>query len=438
VQASRAHREREEQARLVEALRAERATLIGKLIEASRLHGSGEEGASADLDFDLASFIAELRSEVINRSAPASAEAPAPALAVVAAGRAGAPAAVGSAVATAAQRLLHEGRLHISEQQMMELSREAAFEGRTEETLFGFSLRELAAPEPTARARAAERLEALGNPAAAPALATALHTETDPAVQVKLLAAFSTFARGEGAGVVTPHLRSASPEVRIGALKALLQLDPPQAAPHLSAAMRDSDRAVRRRASLLALSLPAPNALALGEQAVADADADVRCLGALALGAAGGESARPLLLKALKDVDAKVRQAAAQSLSRLLGEDVSGVVALDDVQLRREVRRLSKLPARPVQPKASALRPPVPAPALPVLAAVRAAPPSPPRAPEALCAAVMSEIRCAIRGRTLAELAAASHHPPAIVEQACELLAARGQVVRRGQKFFAA
>jgi hypothetical protein len=374
-------------------------------------------------------------------------------------------------VAVHAQRLLHEGRLHVSEQHLSDLSRESSFKGRTEETLFGFSLRELSAPESTARARAAERLEALGNPAAAPALATALHAEVEPAVQVKLLTAFSAFARAEGANVVTPHLRSPSPDVRITALKALLKLDAPQAAPHLAAAMKDPDRAVRRRASLLALSLPAQDALALGEQAVNDGDADVRYLGALALGAAGGEPARPLLLKALRDPDLKVRQAASQSLSLILGEDVSGVAALDDVQLRREVRRLSTLPANPVlaksippapraarpQPAATVTRPAAPAPVAarapaappapvatarppaPVTAAaMRSAPPPPPQVPEALCSALASEIRCAIRGRTLADLTSSSHEPPSSVEQACELLIARGQVVRRGQKYFAA
>src|SRR5579864_5803046 len=38
VQAARSHREREELARLNEALRQERAALIGKLVESSRIH----------------------------------------------------------------------------------------------------------------------------------------------------------------------------------------------------------------------------------------------------------------------------------------------------------------------------------------------------------------------------------------------------------------
>ena len=115
-----------------------------------------------------------------------------------------------------AQRLFLEGRLAVSPGQMAELS------GGGDETLFGFSVRELSAPDATSRVRAAERLKALGQPAAAPALATALHAEKDPTVQVALLAAFAEVGKEEGASVVSPLLASPVPEVRIAALKALL------------------------------------------------------------------------------------------------------------------------------------------------------------------------------------------------------------------------
>jgi hypothetical protein len=57
---------------------------------------------------------------------------------------------------------------------------------------------------------------------------------------------------------------------------------------------------------------------------------------------------------------------------------------------------------------------------------------------EALCSAVAGELRTSLRGRTAAELSAITGEPPAVVTDACELLAARGQAVRRGTKFFAA
>ena len=73
VRSTRAHSEREESARVAEALRRERAELIGKMLEASRISGAGRE---LPLDsFDLASFIAELRSEVLLRREGAKARA---------------------------------------------------------------------------------------------------------------------------------------------------------------------------------------------------------------------------------------------------------------------------------------------------------------------------------------------------------------------------
>lgn len=555
VQIRRGHQEREELSQVIEALKAERAELIGKLIEASRIHSSGS--AEADESFDLASFIAQLRSEAIAQRplvtapvavgakssgnfnpAPVSARwsppppppSPAPAFfpatssgtrTVAAAARppptekeslepalalaseaptseaeptlaseesnlqssSAAPEpsvpeqpqpeerparaekegqsasfAMSSAMEHA-ERLLSEGRLGVSAEQLEELAGPRSFSGRTEETLFGFSVRELAAPEPAARARAAERLKALAQPAAAAPLASALLSEEDPQVVVAMLATFASLAKSEGAQVVRKHLEAKVPEVRIAALKALLALEPASAGPYLSAAMRDPDPSVRRRASLLALGLPPQSALKLGEQALGDSNPDVRRLGALALGATGGERAKFLLLQAVRDREPKVRQVAAQSLSRILGHDVSSLVDLDDIQRRREVRRLSSngqpisvAPARsrdsaePASPPASARAATKAAPtAAPARTAASAAPKAAakPRAPaaaldEALCNALVFEVRCAIRGRTLGELTASSDAAPKAVEAACELLVARGQFVRRGKKFFVA
>jgi len=51
---------------------------------------------------------------------------------------------------------------------------------------------------------------------------------------------------------------------------------------------------------------------------------------------------------------------------------------------------------------------------------------------------MMAEIRCAIRGRSLSDLLCVSSASQAAVQDSCELLVARGQVVRRGNKYFAA
>nr|WP_242594374.1 HEAT repeat domain-containing protein [Corallococcus exiguus] len=620
VKSARAQAEREELSRLNHALRLERDQLMAKLLDASRIHSSGQSRAMAsddddELGFDLASFISQLRSEVILRGdvpamrAPFNGpavplkssdpsvpwtERPAPTIPPRASTVASAAAESGlSPVAREAQRLQSEGRLRVSPEQMAELSGHAG--STTDETLFGFSVRELSAADAAARVRAAERLKALAHPAAAPALAAALHAETDATAQVALVQAFAGLCREEGASVVSPLLSSPVPEVRIAALKALLVLAPKDAAPHLAQAMKDSDRSVRRRASLLALGLEGETARRLGEDAIHDTDPEVRALAALALGAGRGENARTLLLGALDDGEARVRKAAAQSLSRILGHDVSAVVALDDAHRRREIRRLATLPVKPVRatlevkpvraapvvaemaqpvavqgaqsvavnaaqpvaqvqpvammgapqvsapvaaaqplpsipehtavpvsladvaantsqwtatpmaapalavatvgaarsapvamhaaapapsrvanggpvsfasgPAAPPSRPVAPVPPAPAQPAVRRTPvqaalvamgaPPPARAPapaaqppvppkrgpspvEALCGAMLQEVRVAVRGRSLAELTSGLSAPAELAQEAVALLVARGAIVRRGHKYFAA
>ncbi|NTX51197.1 HEAT repeat domain-containing protein [Myxococcus sp. CA039A] len=375
VRAGRFQAEREESVRLTQALRGERDQLMDRLLNASRLRTSTKDGDDEDddLGFDLASFISQLRSEALLRgesdrvastlvkvpmrgpAVPLSeASAKAQAVAAAAPSAPARPALLEplleglSPVAREAQRFLHAGRLGVSPAQLAELSGQRVG-APTDESLFGFSVRELSAPDAAARIRAAERLKALSQPAAAPALASALHAETDSAAQVALLQAFAALCREEGAQVVSPLLASPVPEVRIAALKALLTLAPRDAAPHLAQAMKDPDRSVRRRASLLALGLEGETARRLGEEAIHDADSEVRSLAALALGAGSGENARTLLLEALGDREPRVRKAAAQSLSRILGHDVSAVVSLDDTHRRREIRRLATLPVKPVR-----------------------------------------------------------------------------------------
>ncbi|WP_224363590.1 HEAT repeat domain-containing protein [Hyalangium versicolor] len=557
VRLNRSQAERDELARVNSALRGERTQLMGKLLDASRIRTADqvpEDDADNDLGIDLASFISQLRSEVLTRpegastpsmsvEAPVARSTPTPvavkplserppppvpdedeplfhvgspgfAMAMASAPKA-ASVTGASPVVQQAQRFFYEGRLGVSPQQLAELSGHVGPAGSADETLFGFSVRELSAADPAARIRAAERLKALAQPAAAPALATALHAETDPSVQVALIQAFAGLCREQGASVVSPLLASPVAEVRISALKALLSLAPDDAAPHLAQAMKDPDRAVRRRASLLALGLEGDAARRLGEEAIHDTDPEVRSLAALALGAASGEGARTLLLDALLDSEVRVRKSAAQSLSRILGHDVSAVVKMDEPQRRREVRRLATLPAQPVRaslappppprrapvelapaapaavrapaqtvaaktvaalqvpaapvaPTASPAQP-APAPAVTLarsvpasapersgsarvaLAAMGTRPASPPApAPstpaarpgpspvEALCSSFMADIRAAIRGRSLGELTTALSAPVELAQEALTLLLARGAVIRRGHKYFAA
>ena len=434
VRVSRAHHEREETARVSDALRRERAELVGKMLDASRIHGNGEMPADT---IDLASFIADLRSEVLHLplrpgevarlSAPAAVVAP-----VVV------PPAppVQSGITRMANELRAQGRLDVSRAQLSDLSNGRPFAGHTEETLFGFSVRELSAPDPSARVRAAERLKALGHSAAAPAIAAALHAETDEKVLVALLSTFATYAHAEGVPVVAPLLSAHSPEVRIAALKALLVLDPAGSGPHLSAAVKDPDRAVRRRASLLALTLTGTEALRLGEESIRDVDPEVRSLAALVLGASGSaEAARPMLITAMRDPEVKVRTAAAQSLSRLLGQDITSMVSLDDAVRRREVRKLATATSHPVM--AMATQKMVSRVAV-VERVVRAAVAPVALEDDLLRDNVMFELRSAIRGRQLNEVAVALGVPVEHAQRVCASLESQRQVVRRGGKYFVA
>ncbi|XXF77543.1 HEAT repeat domain-containing protein [Myxococcaceae bacterium GXIMD 01537] len=599
VRTGRAVAERDELARLNQALRSERNQLMDKLLDISRIHASGQaprEDVDDDLGIDLASFISQLRSEALGRpgdtggaparpmpsprlgttpspvppsravmpsSIVAKVEATAvsvvavieearPALAVAAVAAPSAPTGGEglSPVAQQARRFLREGRLGVSAEQLAELTGHAGL-GLADDTLFGFSVRELSAQDPAARVRAAERLKALAQPSAAPALAAALHAEVEPTAQVALIQAFSALCKEEGASVISPLMASPVAEVRIATLKALLTLSPRDAAPHLAQAMKDPDRSVRRRASLLALGLEGETARRLGEEAIHDSDPEVRGLAALALGAASGESARALLLEALHDEEVRVRKSAAQSLSRILGQDVSSVVSLDEAHRRREVRRLATLPVKPVRATLESLKPPAPR-AIPVagaqgstssapraapadlaaravaaspvaaqgsapvappsggqgsasaalssgaqrpasgpvqqrsapvaagsasaaqrpapvaaqhppapkrsaasVVAMVASPPGGPAAPqgparpapapravvspvETLCAPMLHDIRCSVRGRSMGELSSGLSAAPELAQEALTLLVARGQVVRRGHKYFAA
>lgn len=497
VRATRAHSEREEAARVTDALRRERADLIAKMLDASRIHG-----ADADVgDFDLAQFIAQLRQEVlVTRDSrpdaaaqavliepvPASWNEPAPIPSTAVEPRAELvspkpapkaadelPAPRPSGVTQVAHELRAQGRLDVSVRDLDALTGAKSFPGRSEETLFGFSVRELSAPDSSARVRAADRLKALAHPAAAPVLAAALHAEQEPSVQVALLGALSSLAKAEAVPVVSPLLTSSSPDVRIAALKALLVLDVAQAGPHLAAATKDPDKAVRRRASLLALGLTGKEALELGAQAVRDSDADVRSLAALVLGASNAESARPLLLEAMRDADVRVRRSASQALSRLLGQDVSSLVNLDDAHRRREVRRIAQLPtlsaeareARALEARAVAKPPKAVvegsgrdvvaersrraasetsplsgaqlAPAKKIAVAVLEVEQAPATS-EALCGAILGELRSSIRGRQLDDLATNVSASSQETLRAVSALLERGQVVRRGLKYFVA
>ena len=96
-----------------------------------------------------------------------------------------------------------------------------------------------------------------------------------------------------------------------------------------------------RRRALAALGLSGKEAFELGTQAIRDGDPDVRSLAALVLGVSSAEVARPILMEAMRDKDSRVRRGQPVA-PRMLGQDVTSLVSLDDAQRRREVRRLAR------------------------------------------------------------------------------------------------
>jgi hypothetical protein len=350
------------------------------------------------------------------------------------------------AVTREAERLFEAGRLNVPPSPR-----------HGEESLFGFSIRELSSPDPTARCRAAERLRTLGDRSAAPALAVALHAERDDTVLVGLLEAFRVLGTREGTAVVEPLLGAPEPAVRIAALRAITHLDPDSAPAHLSRAAHDPDASVRRRTALLAVSLGPERMLELERQVSRDPDPEVRRLAVLAAGAAGGEQARSRLLGALEDPDLGVRRAAARSLSGILGIDVGHMATLSDEERRREVRRLANVAPMPLAQRARMLQRPAPLPPEPEVveeavgtvedsgsAHIEVSLPPTPREPgelhadEALCVQISSELRTSMRGRTVPDLATQLGVTEERVIEAAALLTARGQVIRRGAKLFVA
>ena len=139
----------------VSTLRGERERWFSTLASATRIRQAGElpEG-----DFDLASFIAELRAEVEALRSGQKVD------------RAVLPPAPAQNAEELATGMAQEGRLGFSERDRKELVKTARFETRAEETVFAFSLRELSSPHADSRARAAERLGALKTREAAAAV----------------------------------------------------------------------------------------------------------------------------------------------------------------------------------------------------------------------------------------------------------------------------
>jgi HEAT repeat protein len=402
---AQSQRERDEARTQLGASRAERERFLEKLLDAEHIRQAGRDSDEAD----LASFIAELRSEVIGLRPGNAPQAEA------------VPAKLESAQEAAAA-FAAQGRIGVGESDREQIQSSARFSTRSEETLFALSVRELSASDSASRLRAAQRLKALGARAAVPALAAALHAEQESEVACALIEALAAVGDSTILPLVRSHLESPSVEARLSALEAAARFKDEGC--FEQAADDDSPR-VRRRAAILAAA--GGIGFAALSRGAGDKDPSVRRVAVLGLAAASGPNAQAALLSALDDGDASVRRAAAKGLSNSFGPEIFAVPDLEPGRRRREIRRISARGPFAGEP------PTVPAPDLrkPSAAGGHGA-----AGLDELESETLSRVYAALRGQSLDELVQGSSASREQVLAAAASLEKRGQVVRRGPRYY--
>jgi len=438
-----------ELAERVRLLEAERERFLEGLIDQARISGAPGRGEPATEPADLAGFIAEMRAE-IERLRPFQAAAERAGLAVEVPRAAPEPAPAG--VKELASRFERAGRIGLSRSDATGLER--ALPSRAERSLYEASMDDLASDDAQSRRRAAETLRAMGSRAAAPLLAAAVGRERDGEVKVALLSALAALGEPAASEICARELSDPRPAVRACALEAVAALAGAEAEPRLVAALGDASASVRRRAVLLLGFARGPTAEDALASALADRDDGVARAAALALAGCPTSRAQGALARSLDHRVEGVRRIAAEAVARWSGEAVRAELSSED--RRRAGRRiagklatldagalraavvsaappaLEPLPPRPARREAAAGAAASPiAPRAAVAVAVLEAPPAEPGSAEA---AVLLEIRSALRGRTREEIGELVPRGAA----ALEALLARGAVVRRGQRYFPA
>ncbi len=440
--AAQARRERDEAKARCELLRNDRERILDRLIEGERLRQLGAEGESLAKDeVDLASFIAEMRAEIMELRASNAPYAKPSAPSERPSSK--------SPYATseeAAELLASQGRIGISDGDRELLRGAAGFETCAEETLFSVSLRELAAPVGATRARAAKRLEKLNPKAALPALAAALKNEQEQEPLCALLDALCAAGDHASLPLVEERLGDENLEVRLRALEAAFQLG---GDPCLEGALHDGSPLLRRRAALLAAGAPTEGAARILFSAADDDDATVRRVALLGLGERKEPAARARLLEALDDRDATVRRSAAKALSPSLGPEVFALADLQPPQRRRELRLLiadqsHKVQSRTATPQASGAPRPSPTRAeIAPLSAARtlatpalAAPTPAAQADGSLQGEILQRVYSALRGLSEEELARGLSCLPGKAAAVAQELALSGRLIRKGRRYF--
>jgi len=453
----------------VRLLEGERERFLAGLIDQARIGAAPREGAEPPDDdrADLAGFIAELRGEVERlRPWKAAAEQAGISLPDDPPRREPRPA---EPVPALAARFDAAGRLGLAPAEAKRL--EAQLPTRAERSLYEKSMDDLASADAGARRRAADCLRALGSRATAPLLAAAVGRERDAEVKAALLAALGALAEPAAADIARRALDDQRPPVRAAALEALAALAKDRAEPDLLRAFADPSPLVRRRAALLAGFVPGPAAEDALASALADRDASVARAAALALSGRPTARAQGALARALDHREPGVRRAAAESVSRWSGEAVDAeasaperrraarriadkLAALGEGTLRDAVVAAAETIGAPAPVTSTAARAPTATPTAtststpaPTPATLLATAPAPlartavavadaPGPSDPLEEAVVAELRAALRGRSLDELAAAVPGGRPAAEVALRSLVARGALAQRGARFF--
>jgi hypothetical protein len=443
--------ELEERIRLLEA---ERERILSGLIERAQVAGAPGDntGQAPGEQADLAGFISELRSDLERLKLwKAAAER-----AGITIDEEGEPEQIEPVppVSTLATRFEEAGRLGVTACENSRMKDQLAT--RAERSLYETSMEDLATADPGRRKRAADCLRALGSPAAAPLVASALGRECDPTVKAALLSALAAIGEPSTAALALREISDPRPEVRAAALDAAAALAKERAEPALLGALGDVSSLVRRRAVLLLGFLPGAAAADALASMLSDRDPSVARTAALALSGRPSLRAQSAMTKALDHQEPAVRRFAANAVARWSGETVNP--DSPPLELRRAARRIADTLAnleegalrqaviRVPAESAPAKRRHETKPEREVIAAksLGAARTSAPALvleasgsePCALEAALIAEIRTSLRGRTAEELSRFANAELADVTALLTALVKRRALQMRGSRFF--
>jgi HEAT repeat protein len=374
---------REAEDRLVRYDR-EREAWLDRMVALGRLRSDGE-------GLDLGSFIAELRAELLalrrgetdRKRATVSDRHAAP----------------------DAEELLESipsGPSQIDIEALLQRTRMS----RPERTLASLCGRDLRNPSSAVRRRAAERLVEGRITVLTPVIVQLFATEPDAHVRL----AFVQLMDASGDETARLALRQArndkDPRVRAAVVEAVARTGENAGLD----ALDDQSPAVRRRGiALLPRTADALDALA---RALRDEDGSVRRVAALALSRRTGVEADALLQVAADSSDEEIRAVAREALARRGLEPVPPVAEEETLE------------AAPEPEPAESAEPTEPAEATPV------------EANPVLDERILEEIRTALRGRTIEELASRLDEEEGDIEVSIARLSASGALVWRGRKLY--